>query len=69
MTVGENTFPIASGDEQVVCVGRTQCDSVTIDVTRCGGAEALARDGVQGCIVEEAGNGALIGDELRVSVE
>jgi len=33
VTVGEDTFPVSSGDEQLVCDGRTHSDSVTIDVT------------------------------------
>src|SRR5918999_3822266 len=32
VTVGEDTFPISSGDEQLVCDGRTHSQSVSIDV-------------------------------------
>jgi hypothetical protein len=73
VTVGEETFPISSGDDQLVCDGRTHAQSVTIDVTNApwGSWDALqaGQAWVQWCIVEEAENGEFISDQRWVSVK
>jgi hypothetical protein len=73
VTVGEDTFPVSSGDEQLDCDGRTHSRSITIDVTNApwGSWDAL-RAGmawVQWCIIEEAENGEFISDQRWVSVK
>ena len=73
VTMGEDTFPISSGDEQLVCDGRTHSQSVTIDVTNApwGSWDGLQAGmaWVQWCIVEEAENGEFISDQRWVSVK
>jgi hypothetical protein len=73
VTVGEDTFPISSGDEQLVCDGRTHSQSVTIDVPNApGGSWEALQAGmawVQWCIVEEAENGEFISDQRWVTVK
>jgi hypothetical protein len=73
VTVGEDTFPVSSGDGQLVCDGRTHSQSVTIDITNApwGSWDALqpGMAWVQWCIVEEAENGEFISDQRWVSVK
>ncbi len=73
MTVGEDTFPVSSGDEQLVCDGRTHLQSVTIDVPNApwGSWDALQAGmaWVQWCIVEEAENGEFVSDQRWVRVK
>jgi hypothetical protein len=73
VTVGEETFPISSGDEQLVCDGRTHSQSVTIDVTNApwGVWDALqpGMAWVQWCIVEQAENGEFVSAQRWVSVK
>ena len=73
VTVGEVTFPISSGDEQLVCDGRTHSQSITIDVTNApwGSWDALqpGEAWVQWCIVEDAPNGEFISDQRWVTVK
>ena len=73
VTMGGETFPISSGDEQLVCDGRTHSQSVTIDVTNApwGAWDALQAGmaWVQWCIVEEAENGEFVSDQRWVGVK
>jgi len=73
VTVGGETFPISSGDEQLVCDGRTHSQSVTIDVTNApwGAWDALqpGMAWVQWCIVEDAENGEFVSDQRWVGVK
>jgi hypothetical protein len=73
MTVGEETFPVSSGDEQLICDGRARSQSISIDVTDApwGSWDALQAGmaWVQWCIVEEAENGEFISDQRWVSVK
>jgi hypothetical protein len=73
VTVGEDTFPVSSGDEQLVCDGRTHSQSVTIDVTNApwGSWDALQAGmaWVQWCIVEEAENGEFVSDQRWMRVK
>ena len=73
MTVGGETFPVSSGDDQLICDGRTHSQAVTIDVTDApwGNWDAL-RPGsawVQWCIVEEAENGEFVSDQRWITVK
>jgi hypothetical protein len=71
--MGEDAFPVSSGDRQLVCDGRTHSQSVTIDVTNApwGSWDALQSGmaWVQWCIVEEAENGEFVSDQRWVSVK
>jgi hypothetical protein len=73
VTVGEETFPISSGDQQLVCDGRTHSQSITIDVTNApwGFWDALqpGQAWVQWCIVEDAENGEFVSDQRWVTVK
>ena len=74
VTVGEDTFPISSGDEQLVCDGRTRTQSVTIDVTNApwgawGALQAGGMAWVQWCIVEGPEDGEFISDQRWVTVK
>ena len=73
VTEGGDTFPISSGDEQLVCDGRTHSQRVTIDVTNApwGSWDALQTGmaWVQWCIVEGPENGEFISDQRWVSVK
>jgi hypothetical protein len=73
MTGGDETFPVSSGDDQLVCDGRTHSQAVTIDVTDApwGAWDALqpGMAWVQWCIVEEAENGEFVSDQRWVTVK
>ena len=70
---GEDAFPVSSGDDVLVCDGRTHTQSVTIDVTNApwGSWGALQRGmaWVQWCIVEEAEEGEFVSDQRWVAVK
>jgi hypothetical protein len=71
--VGGEPVPVSSGDEQLICDGRTHSQSITIDVTNApwGSWDALQAGmaWVQWCIVEEAENGEFISDQRWVRVK
>jgi hypothetical protein len=73
VTVGEDTFPVSSGDEQLVCDGRTHSQSVTIDVTNAPwgswGALKAGMAWVQWCIVEGSEDGEFVSDQRWVTVK
>jgi hypothetical protein len=73
VTVGGETFPISSGDEQLICDGRTHSQSIAIDVTDAPwGSWSELRSGmawVQWCIVEQAENGEFISDQRWLGVK
>jgi hypothetical protein len=65
--------PVSSGDEQLVCDGRTHSQSVSIDVADAPWDEwdplQPGMAWVQWCIVEEAENGEFVSDQRWVSVK
>jgi len=70
ITVGQDTFPISSGDNQLICDGRTHSQSITINVTNApwGSWDALQAGmaWVQWCIV---GDTEFVSDQLWVTVK
>ena len=70
ITVGQDTFGISSGDNQLICDGRTHSQSITINVTNApwGSWDALQAGmaWVQWCIV---GDTEFVSDQLWVTVK
>ena len=74
VTVGEEEpFPVSTGDDVLVCDGRTRAQTITIDVTNApwGSWDALqpGMAWVQWCIVEGAEEGEFISDQRWVAVK
>ena len=73
ITEGGEAFPVSSGDDVLVCDGRTHVQAVTIDVADApwGSWDALQRGmaWVQWCIIEEAENGEFVSDMRWIPVK